>query len=248
MSDRAATESSAFHRPAFLIAAAMLVLCAVAALVLVLSGGSRRSLWAAPAAASSSSAPPSAVTAGAGEVASVCQALPVASEAVPTVTPSVRWVRLGVMEVPSAPSSVGPEVVSDGVGRCFAHSPMGALYAGANVLGSLTAAPQARVISALGAGTSEKAPALAGARVGYNPTLQQELQGTPSISGFSFQSYSPAQADVDIVLSVPSGSQLVIDLSLVWQDGDWRFVIPPGGDLEAAALSSLNDYVAWGQD
>jgi hypothetical protein len=243
------TERSAFRRPAFVFAAGLVALCLVATVVLVLAPSQRRALTPAPVPSPPGRVATTAAARGVGEKGSPgsCQALPVASQAVPTVTPATRWVRLGVMDEPSAPRSVGPERVSDGMGHCFAHTPMGALYAAANVLAAFTAAPEARVISSLAAATASKASALAAARVGYNPTLQAQVRANPAISAFSFQSYSPAESDVNIVLSVPSGAQAVVDLSMVWQDGDWRFVVPPGGQLQGAAVTSLDGYVVWGQ-
>jgi hypothetical protein len=152
------------------------------------------------------------------------------------------------MAVPSAPQTLGPERQADGVGECFAHNPLGALYAAVNVLGAFSAVPQVTAISALAADTASKAPAIAGAKVGYNPTLQQALGGTPLVVGFSFESYSGEQADVDVVLSLASGTQPVIELSLLWQNNDWRFVVPPGGDLIASQASDLDGYVPWQAD
>ena len=94
--------------------------------------------------------------------------------------------------------------------------------------------------------TPERTAAIAGAKVGYNPDLQQALGGTPSISGFSFVSYSPEQADVNVDLSLSSGEEPVIELSLLWQDGDWRFVVPPGGNLIGTESESSVGSVAWG--
>jgi len=55
--------------------------------------------------------------------------LPAGAQTVPTVAPLARWELVGSMAAPAAPASIGPQRVLSGVRVCFAHSPLGALYA-----------------------------------------------------------------------------------------------------------------------
>ena len=61
--------------------------------------------------------------------------------------------------------------------------------------------------------------------------------GTASASPRAFRllSWTPAAADVD-VLAAADGQDAVVGLRVLWQDGDWRLVAPPGGNLAAAAV------------
>jgi len=69
--------------------------------------------------------------------------------------------------------------------------------------------------------------------------------GTVSIAGFQYTAYTPAEANVSIVLSGPEGELVSLPCSMLWQAGDWRLVIPPSQQLAAGAPASMDDFVSW---
>jgi hypothetical protein len=165
---------------------------------------------------------------------------------VPAGAPTGHWALVGDMQEPSDPSRIGPAREVDGFGECFAHSPLGALYAAENVVAAFTAASQSTVIGALAApGAARQVAVLAAAR-GDNRELQQIAGGALTLIGFAFSSYSPGQADVSVAYEGPTGIQAAVPLAMVWVGDDWRFVVPPdGADLPASALSSMDGFIPW---
>ena len=69
--------------------------------------------------------------------------------------------------------------------------------------------------------------------------------GTVSIAGFQYVDYTPAQASITLVLQGPSGELAALPCALEWQDGDWRFVIPPSQELGASEVSNMNGFITW---
>jgi len=168
------------------------------------------------------------------------------SQAVPVTAPVSGWVLVGSMAAPSAPSTIGPEKSIDGVRVCFAHSPAGALFAAASFWAQATAVPQTVLYGQLAADTPARTVAIRQAR-GSTQRLQ-DIDGDPgtvSIAGFQYTAYTPAQANVSIVLSGPDGELVSLPCSMLWQAGDWRLVIPPSQQLAAAAPASMDDFVSW---
>ncbi len=146
-------QQSPFRQRGFVAAAGFVGVIALAGLIVAsahLLGGGR----VAPRAhARSAAVPPSAApvaSAPVGSRSAACPSLPSGGQAVPTGTPvGTRWLLVGDMAEPSAPSTVGPERRVDGFWECYAHSPLGALYAAENVIAAFSAQPQSTVIAAL---------------------------------------------------------------------------------------------------
>ncbi len=151
-------EQSPFRQRGFVAAAVFLGLIAVAGSAVVIAGvvsGGRarpsgRSRGGVTAGSAWRAAP--ATVAHAPAVGGVCAPLPAGGQAVPTLPPAgAGWALVGDMAEPSAPSTIGPARRVDGFGECYAHSPVGALYAAENVIAAFSAAPQSTVIAALAA-------------------------------------------------------------------------------------------------
>jgi hypothetical protein len=53
--------------------------------------------------------------------------------------------------------------------------------------------------------------------------------------GFRLLSWTPAAAAVE-VLAAAGDRGAVVRLQVLWRDGDWQLVAPPGGNLAAAAV------------
>jgi len=172
--------------------------------------------------------------------------LPAGNQTVPVSAPESSWTLVGAMAAPSAPATFGPQRIENGLRVCFAHNPTGALYALASFFAESTNVPQAELFTQLGADTPAKAAAVAQAQ-GDSQLLQSEDgdPGTVSIAGFQYVDYTPSQANMTLVLEGPSGELAALPCSLQWQDDDWRFVIPPGQQLAASEVSSMNGFIAW---
>ncbi len=168
------------------------------------------------------------------------------SQAVPIAAPVSGWVLVGTMAAPTEPSTIGPQKSIDGLRVCFAHSPSGALFAAASFWAEATAVPQTVLYGKLAADTPARAVAVAQAQ-GSTQRLQDidGDPGNPSISGFQYTAYTPAEADLSIVLSGPAGEQVSLPCSMLWQDGYWRLVIPPSQQLASAAVMSMDHFVSW---
>ena len=146
------------------------------------------------------------------------------------------------MAIPTS-RAVGPERHVDGFPVCYAHSPDGALFAGVAFWAAATAAPPASVYRHLAADTPTRAQALASSR-GDNSRLSDS--GQVSLAGFTFASYTPGLASVAIVLQTTQGAMVAVTCTMVWQNGDWRYEIPPGGTPPASQVTGLDGYTAWG--
>jgi hypothetical protein len=242
----------------FVAAAALLTAIATAGVVVatwnLASGGPARA-HARPRAPvtlpSRSPLPSRTATPAVAGAAAGCWPLSGGSQAVPTTTPAdTRWVLVGDMAEPSAPATFGPERRVDGFGECYAHSPTGALFAAVNMLAASTAAPASVLLEQLAAPSPARSLAVRQAQETDPPLLAQVVGGAPSLVGFSFSSYSPAQADITLAFALPDGGSDVAQAGvLVWEGGDWRSVVSPGGldgGPPTVELASLDGFVPWG--
>lgn len=242
-------EQSPLRQRGFVAAAGFVSLIAVCGTLLAVArllggGGTRPAMRAARPAAVMSMPTPAAPTPG---PPGACRAMPAGSQVVPTVTPpGTRWALVGDMAEPSAPATVGPARTVDGFGECYAHSPLGALYAAENVMAAFTAQPQSVVIGELAAPGAARDFAVRKAVGGDNRRLQEIAGGPSTFIGFAFASYSPQEAAMTIAIEGPTGVQVGLPLVMRWIEADWRFVVPPNGqDFAATAVGSMDGFVAW---
>jgi hypothetical protein len=231
-----ADPASPWTRPRFLLAATAVALIALLAVVVTLTRPDPRAEppTAPPPAAASPPAP-------AGD-ASIC-GLPPGDQAVPVVPPEVTdWELVGTMAAPTGPQ-VGPGLVQEGLRTCYARSPLGALYA---ATGFLAAASDpglrlraAQALAAAGEGQDRAVDLLEGADPGGADSGLQ-------VAGFTFLNYDPAAAVVDVAMSVES-TPVHLPVSMRWEGGDWKVLLPPSGQpFEGIApLPNLTGYVPW---
>jgi hypothetical protein len=239
------SDRSPFARGRFLVAAAFMVVLAAMVLVLALTrgGGSSRATKRAlkPAAPLPAAARSAVSVTPVGGGPDRCD-LPAGSQAVPTAPPPSSWTLEGSMAIPMS-DAVGPERHVDGFPVCYAHDPDGALFAAVAFWGAATAAPPASVYRHLAADTPTRAQALASSS-GDNSRLSDN--GQVSLAGFTFASYTPRLASVAIVLQTTQGAMVAVTCTMIWQDGDWHYEIPPGGTPPASQVTALDGYTAWG--
>lgn len=245
-------DSSPWTQRGFLAAAAVVALIAVLGVVLAVTGASERG--AAPALAPSSPVTPTpagSTPAVSSSDGSSC-GLPGGEQTVPGAAPAgTDWELVGTVAAPVSPQEHGPgEVDPDGLRHCFARTPVGALYAAANVFATTTV-PELRVplverLAATGPGRDAALDLLA----------QEGQQGTngssgSQVAGFTFLSYDRATTTVDLAVRAfgrSGGAGYVsFPLTLRWESGDWRLVVPPDGDPSrlAKAIPALTGYAAW---
>jgi hypothetical protein len=168
--------------------------------------------------------------------------LPAGSQQVPTTAPASDWALVGSMAAPNSPGSIGPQRTVDGFRVCFAHSPLGALYAAVNFWAAGTASSPASVYEHLAADTPSRANVVAQSQGNAD---RLDSSGPVALAGFEFNAYSPSSADLSVVLQGASGALVSVACTMVWQHDDWRYVIPPSGAPAAGQIQSLEGYVPW---
>jgi hypothetical protein len=164
-----------------------------------------------------------------------------------TVLAAAEWSLVGTVAAPSI-RGVGPlEVAENGVPRCFAETPAGAVLAAANYI-------------AFGSGRPELGAELAASAIapglGRNAALEaanaasSAAPGTIQIAGYRLDRYDPESTDIALVVRADDGTYASGDLVLKWSEGDWKLSVDPGtGQLaELRALASLGGFTPWGSD
>ncbi len=169
--------------------------------------------------------------------------LPAGSQQVPSETPpiGVTWEQVGAMSAPQS-TTLGPQHVENGINVCFADNPAGALLAALDIWAEATGSVNTQVLWKQRAidvpqGISNEAGAL-------------DSHGSFQIAGYKYVSYSPASAQLVVVLESPKETLLAIQMPMRWVDDDWRFVYPTSGgpvmeQLPSTTLSA--PYVQWSE-
>ena len=159
--------------------------------------------------------------------------------------------------LPSVPVQVGERItvpsingygpgMTDGISRCFAHSPAGAILASANFLSWFSSKER----------LDEVVPALMAAgpdRDRLEAQIKAEWQGETgsalSIHGFRFEDRGPDAAMVVLAVSSVSVPDTLVawPVVLVWQDGDWKVKAPSTDSWGERVIDSLalEGFVEW---
>ena len=224
----------------FVFGAALVALVTVLAGLLVLNSRS----GPAPATARAPHAPRTLPVSAATQTGTRSECgLPAGSQTVPSSPPvAAGWALVGSMAAPNSPSSIGPGRTLGGFRECFARSPTGALFSAVNFWAAGTAFAPSRVYAHLAADTPSRAQAM---RFSQSDNSRLSDSGQVQLAGFEFNSYSPSEADLSIVLQSTNGQLVTIACTMLWQAGDWRYEIPPSGAPAAGQIQSLDGYVAW---
>jgi hypothetical protein len=153
----------------------------------------------------------------------------------------------------------GPRDTRRGRAAGFAHDPLGTLLAAVNIGVRANAQWGPRIFTTVIRGQitgPDAAILLANCQTSYDQASRSEgvtggqpLGNVDAVEeAFRWVSYRPDVAVIDLV-SVgpgPQGSTVraSTQLRVVWDDGDWKVIAPPGGNWgnSAAELSSLSGY------
>ena len=69
--------------------------------------------------------------------------------------------------------------------------------------------------------------------------------GPVQLAGYRYDSYTPSQSQVSLVFRGPQGKEAAVVTSMVWRNGDWKYVFPPGGMPSYQVVADLTGYVPW---
>jgi hypothetical protein len=235
---RGQSDRSPFSQWGFVLSAATLAVLGLFAVVVALSGASATRGSRTPGRVST---PATGARGGSPGGLQGCS-LPAGAQQVPSTAPAAGWVLVGSMAAPSRPSTIGPQRTVNGFRVCFAHSPLGALYAAVNFWAAGTAFSPATVYEHLAADTPSREKVVAQSQGSAN---RLDSSGPVALAGFEFNAYSPSSADLSVVLQGSSGALVSVACTMVWQQDDWRYVIPPSGAPAAGQIQSLDGYVPW---
>ncbi|MFJ8017572.1 hypothetical protein [Streptomyces sp. NPDC096339] len=172
-----------------------------------------------------------------------------ADQAVPKQSPAdLKWKQSDTDLLPVS-ESAGPRKYDGPLWSCYAHTPLGAVFA-VHGISTHFAGPRWREVAdqqmARGAGRDEFVK-----RRGALPA-DEAKKGAPGSSGtyagFSILSYSPTQATVMLLMQLPEKGYVSGTASVVWEDGDWKLRPTLTGSLleGVAAVDGTNGFVIWG--
>lgn len=227
----APAERSPWSRPSVLLSGAFLLALVLLGILVAATGGGSRST---PPRTRGSAAPPSPSPTAAA-VAIGCT-LPAGDHSVPSSSPPpARWETVGSMQVPQNPAVFGPERSSGPWNTCFAHDPSGALLAAMNLWAEGTAVPASELFQRLAVGAPKD----------LGNGAQLDSSGPVQLAGYRYVSYTPAEAQVAVVLRGAEGKLLAVVTPMVWRAGDWRYLFPAGGTPAMQVIADLSGYVSW---
>jgi hypothetical protein len=228
-------ERPAWTRPGFVLAAALMVLVVLAAVLLAVfhdRGGDNGS-----AGGTAPGVPGSTAAAGPEPTA------------VPTAAPDgVTWRLVGQLAVPFS-ADAGPRTVVEHTASGYAHTPVGALLAAAQL--------SARAGLAAGQASYEATIEHQFVPSRDRDTLLAALHAAPQesaepgemaqIAGFQYLAYSPDTAVIALV-SRGGANLYTVTLTMQWRGGDWMMVAPPGGSWLSLSrqITDLTGVVSWG--
>ena len=226
-------------KPKFIISAVVVAIIVALGLILAVipKGGGAPSPEPSNAATSTGSSQPTATSAA----ASVC-GLPSGDQAKPVTAPAdTKWELVGKIAAPTSPKQFGPgKTDANGLRSCFAHSPTGALYAGANVVILASSGRNDLVLQYLTADGPERDKMLkssGAASISGNPSFQ--------LAGFKLLDYSGDRAVIEYGFKVSNGTFGSLPVVLQWSGGDWKAVPPASGQPEGKQLADLSGFIPW---
>ena len=250
---------SPWTRPAFILSGAFLVVVVLLGLWLVASSGHGHRSGTGKAAAPTSTGATSRTRPGAARTsvpttapratASGCH-LPAGSQDVLSVAPAgITWQLWQGIALPYS-KTAGPELVQGDVARCYAHSPLGALLAAVQISYRFTVSSdwQPIVYEQVMSGPGRNALIRMEKAAAKQPNPPSPPGTYTQVAGFSFVTYTPEVAVIDIVSRSDNGVMQVGTYTVQWSNDDWKLMLQPDGSFTPPVqpVSSLVGYVEWG--
>ncbi|UKA73587.1 hypothetical protein [Arthrobacter sp. FW306-06-A] len=224
-------------KPKFIISAVVVAIIVALGIILALvpKGSGTPSPEPSNTGTSTGSAQPSATSA-----ASVC-GLPSGDQAKPATPPAdTKWELVGKIAAPTSPKQFGPgKTEANGLRSCFAHSPMGALYAAVNVTALSGSGKAALVYEQLAVPGPERDALLKSSPSAAPQSVAAQL------AGFTVRSYDSERTVIDLAFKGANGAFISIPVPLQWFGGDWKIVVPATGDAGARQIADLSGYIEW---
>ncbi len=165
-------------------------------------------------------------------------------QTVPVTAPPATWITVETLSLPTSPL-YGPKINDGTVMAGYQHSPTGALFATTDNRGrfALVRNWKTATLSAV-ADTPGRAAFLVLRKADgvVVPTPGEFTQ----LAGFTLLSYTPAEAVVQFLNMGSDGSLVVTVDTVVWQDNDWKVLLPPSGDPPPGTQAqSAAGFVPW---
>jgi hypothetical protein len=247
------TDSTSRRRWTLVLAGLVLVVVLVAAiLVFVNRGDSTATPPPSPQPTGSvpGSAPtghPSTSTSAGGQCS-----LPAGDQTIPT-TPihGAQWSLVNRYAVPSA-AAFGPQVTDpDGLRRCFAHSPTGAVYAMYNYFAAMSPPDDAGVSDEAVFDVLRRIMTPGPNRDAYFAWLKSadDPGGSGSVQLVGFKVLDATTDRVTMLIAGEAGGGFAASTwTLVWAGQDWLVVAPKPGEMAGEPYTTLTDltgFVPW---
>jgi hypothetical protein len=157
--------------------------------------------------------------------------LPDGDQEIPTTGPKAKWVLVGRTAIPTN-KQIGPGAIKDGVPECFAHSPIGAVFAAMGIV-------------AAGRNNDASKGAFQDRMLrpdGSSPGTDDG--GVMQIAGFRVDHFDADHATVTLPARATTGNKAgglaSVTVDLEWARGDWRTV-----RVNPSSLASLAGFVEW---
>lgn len=166
--------------------------------------------------------------------------LPEGSQVVPATAPEATWALDRKMVVPSAPATFGPAVTKDGIAKCFAHNPTGALFAATHMLSVTWQDGPETLMKEYAVDSPEKTSALESVRATTAP-LPAEV---PQIKGYRIIMAGPDKATVQMAVAM-KGALVRTPVTLIWTGTDWSIDAGAALASEGGQISDLTGFIAW---
>jgi hypothetical protein len=231
-------DQSPLTKPKFIISAVVVAIIVALGIILALlpRGGGNPATGPSNSGSATASTQPSAAAA-----ASVC-GLPSGDQAKPATTPTdTKWELVGKIAAPTSPTQFGPgKTEANGLRSCFAHSPTGALYAGANIVILASSGHNDLVLRYLTVDSPERDKML-------GSSSPSGSSGGPSfqLAGFKLTDYTGDRAVIEYGFKVSNGTFGSLPVVLQWSGGDWKAVPPASGQPEGKQLADLSGFIPW---
>ena len=155
----------------------------------------------------------------------------------------ITWRPLNGTKIPLSPSA-GPLQQHGTMLWCFAHTPMGAVMA-ANIIPRHMSGADWRQVTEQQVVADTQREVFVARRSSITTTTVQYTANSPA--GFMVVAYSPESATVRLLIRQPGAEYVATDLTLAWDNGDWKLQVLSGGELYTAVrpVAATTGFVLW---